>query len=144
MHSRIPFYNTSSSRLEISGAIEEGKTTAIILPEALKHSDKEMINKMLTAIDISMESEVIIIIPAENETISVADLSDVGIELILVFGLTMKDKVQVGLAKETGFHYKIGSISIIFASSLKELSVSNIDKKILWNALKNYKRSREI
>ena len=108
MHSKIPFYNTSSSRLEISGVIEGGIATAIILPEALNYSDKEMLIKMLSAIDISMESEVIIIIPAENETISVADLSDVGIELILVFGLTMKDKIEVGLAKDTGFHYEIG------------------------------------
>ena len=142
MYSKIPFYNTSSSSSEITVANGQGITTAIILSEELSIVHKELLNKMLSAIDISMESEVIIVIPSENQHISVADLPDKGIELVLVFDVALKEVLEVSTAKETGFHYKVGSISIIFAPTLKELSVSNIDKKILWNALKGFKQLR--
>jgi hypothetical protein len=142
MYSKIPFYNTSSSSPEITVANGQVITTAVILSEELSIVHKELLDKMLSAIDISMESEVIIVIPSENENISAADLSDKGIELVLVFDVALKEKIEVSIAKETGFHYKLGSISIIFAPTLKELSVSNIDKKILWNALKGFKQLR--
>lgn len=142
MHSKIPFYNTSSSSHDITGENGQGQSTVVILSEELSVTHKGMLIKMLTAIDISLDSEVIIVIPSENEYISIAAFAEKGIELFLVFDLALKDKIEVSLAKETGFHYIVGNISIIFAPSLKELSVSNIDKKILWNALKSYKQSR--
>jgi len=111
-------------------------TLAIITSKADFNNHKELLSKILGAIDLDLEKDVCQILLENAEPILISNLLPKEIQYLLVFGLNPS---QIGFnASFKAYHlYSSETYKILLSHSLTKLSENQNFKKSLWASLRN-------